>query len=152
MKELDFLDRLKVLRMYSHKNRMKWFMKIFFGKISHVFIRGYVVTFTSSEPRGVTILLNKIARNTPVPVRKARESSLDVKGAQLCSILPVPLKNFHSDSVDSLKNSFLKSVPDQPIVSGLNRAADINSLPLQIPITRNSSCLYLCLCLCFHIG
>ena len=111
MKELDIFDRLKVPNMYSHKNRRKWFMKNFLWKISHGFIRGYVVTFTSSEPRGVTILLNKI----------------DVKGAQLFNILPVPLKNFNSDSVDSFKNSFLKSVPAQPIDSGLNRAADTNS-------------------------
>ena len=96
--------------MYSHKNRREWFMIIFIWKISHGFIRGYVVTFTSSEPRGITIVPNKIVRSAPVPVRKARECFLGVKGAYLFNILPVTLKNFNSDSVESLNKTKVLSV------------------------------------------
>ena len=109
MRELDYWDMLKVLHMFSHKNRREWFMIIFIWKISHGFIRGYVVTFTSSEPRGITIVPNKIVRSAPVPVRKARECFLGVKGAYLFNILPVTLKNFNPDIVESIKKKRLMS-------------------------------------------
>ena len=137
MKELDYWDRLRELQMYSQERRRERYMIIFLWKISQGLVRGYDVTFCNSERRGRTILANKIVKSSPASVRKARECSLGVKGAQLFNILPVTLRNLNSDSVETFKNnldSFLRLVPDQPTVSGMSRAAETNSLLHQIPM------------------
>ena len=137
MKELDYWDRLRELQMYSQERRRERYMIIFLWKISQGLVRGYDVTFLHSERRGRTIVPNKIVKSSPASVRKAREWSLGVRGAQLFNILPVTLRNLNSDSVETFKNnldSFLKLVPDQPTVSGLSRAAETNSLLNQIPM------------------
>ena len=75
--------------------------------------------------------------NVPAKVRSARERSLSVHGAKLFNLLPQNLRNENSGSFELFKNHldhFLRTVPDQPTVSGLVRAASSNSLVDQIPL------------------
>ena len=81
-------------------------------------------------------LLNFLAM---LGVRKARESSLSVKGARIFNLLPDFILNIDSDNVDQSKSQldmFLSSVPDEPTTSGLTRGAESNSLLHQIPLMR----------------
>ena len=77
--------------------------------------------------------------SAPESVKKARNGSLAVKGAQLFNLLPINLRNSDHGDVPMFKNHldiFLADIPDQPTVSGLGRAAETNSLLHQIPISR----------------
>ena len=77
-----------------------------------------------------------LARGAPAAVRRARESSLAVRGARLFNLLPASLRN-QAGSFDTFKihlDTFLSGVPDQPTVPGLARAAATNSLLDQIPL------------------
>ena len=79
------------------------------------------------------------AWNAPARVRKARESSLSVKGARIFNLLPDFIRNIDSDNVDQFKSQldmFLSSVPEEPTTSGLTRGAESNSLLHQIPLMR----------------
>ena len=72
-----------------------------------------------------------MVRAAPSSVRKARESSLGVRGAQIFNLLPEKLRSMNSQHIDLFKNHldvFLSSIPDQPTVTGLGRAAQSNSL------------------------
>ena len=83
------------------------------------------------------IIPNPVVRSAPTVVRNAREQSLGVRGAQLFNLLPETLRSMNSEHIDTFKNHldiFLSSVPDQPTVTGLGRAALTNSLQHQLPM------------------
>ena len=104
-------------------------------------VSGYDVNFTSmGNRRGRTIVPNTIVKSAPSSVRKAREQSLGVRGAQLFNLLPENLRSMNTEHVDTFKNHldvFLSSIPDQPTVTGLGRAATTNSLMYQLPLFYN---------------
>ena len=86
------------------------------------------------------IIPNPVVRSAPTVVRNAREQSLGVRGAQLFNLLPETLRSMNSEHIDTFKNHldiFLSSVPDQPTVIGLGRAALTNSLLHQLPTFYN---------------
>jgi hypothetical protein len=78
-----------------------------------------------------------VVRAAPAVVKNARERSLGVRGAQLFNLLPESIRSIDTDHVDFFKNHldvFLSSIPDQPTVTGLARAADSNSFLHQQPL------------------
>ena len=80
---------------------------------------------------------NTIPSSTPSMVKKSRELSLGVRGAQLFNLLPKSLRNENSEDFMLFKNNldiFQSTLPDQPTTSGLSRAAMSNSLLEQIPL------------------
>ena len=137
MGELGYWERLQKLQLYSQERRRERYMVIFLWKISQGLVKGYDVSFSSTERRGRTIVPSTVVRTSPSAVRRARESSLGVKGANIFNLLPAALRNLNSKHVDTFKTSldaFLKNVPDQPTVGGQARAAETNSLLHQIPM------------------
>ena len=105
---------------------------IFLWKISQGLVQGYNIQFTSTiGRRGRYAIPSEIVKNSPALVRKARESSLGVKGARIFNLLPIELRNMNCENVDTFKknlDTFLLNVPDQPTVTGLGRPAETNSL------------------------
>ena len=83
-----------------------------------------------------------VVRSAPSMVRTARERTLGVRGAAIFNLLPEQLRSMNSDHVDVFKNHLdvlLSSVPDQPTVTGLGRAALTNSLLDQLPSFYNQT-------------
>ena len=138
---LNYWEKLVELRLYSQERRRERYMLIFLWKISQGMVSGYEVNFTSlGNRRGRTIVPNPIVRSAPAIVRNAREQSLGVRGAQLFNLLPETIRSMNTEHVDTFKNHldvFLASVPDQPTVTGLGRAALTNSLLHQLPLFYN---------------
>ena len=96
----------------------------------------YSVTFTYNERRGRIITPNQVVGGAPAAVRRARESTLGVKGARLFNLLHASIRNINSDNTDTFiraLDSFLSQVPVQPTVLGCPRAAETNSYH-QIPM------------------
>ena len=70
-------------------------------------------------------------------MRKARESSLSVKGAKLFNLLPRDLRDTNTGTVEQFKaklDGWLALVPDQPTIQGRQRAAPTNSLVDQVAL------------------
>ena len=87
--------------------------------------------------RGRTALPHDVNHSSCSTVRRARESSLGVKGAKMFNLLPSSIRNINSINVDIFKTAldeFLSKVPDQPTVAGLGRAAESNCLMHQVPL------------------
>ena len=83
------------------------------------------------------VIPKQVVRNCPAAVRRARENSLAVKGALMFNLLPENLRTMNTEHIDTFKNHldvFLSSIPDQPTMTGLGRAADTNSLLDQLPM------------------
>ena len=138
---LNYWEKLKELRLYSQERRRERYQVIFLWKISQGLVSGYDVNFTSlGTRRGRLIIPNSIISTAAAPVRRAREQSLGVRGAQIFNLLPEKLRSMNTDHVDTFKNhldTFLSSVPDQPTMTGLGRAALTNSLLEQLPLFYN---------------
>ena len=134
---LNYWEKLQELRLYSQERRRERYQIIFLWKISQGLVSGYDVDFISTGTRrGRMIAPKPVIRTAPLPVRKAREQSLSVRGAKVFNLLPENLRSMNTDHVDTFKNhldTFLSSVPDQPTVTGLGRAALTNSLLDQLP-------------------
>ena len=67
----------------------------------------------------------------PAAVRKARESSLQVRGARLFNCLPRDIRDMFTGTPEMFKtrlDEWLSRIPDQPTIPGRQRAASTNSL------------------------
>ena len=135
--DLNYWQKLKQFKMYSQERRRERYMIIFLWKISQGMVNGFTVQFTSSSGRrGRTALPHDVVGSSPASVRRARESSLGVKGARIFNLLPADIRNVDSNDVEVFKkelDTFLEKIPDQPTISGLGRSAESNSLLHQIP-------------------
>ena len=137
MKNMDYWSRLSYLQLFSQERRRERYSILFVWKISQGKVEGYDMQFISSERRGRYAVPKPVLRSAAASVRKAREGSLGVRGARLFNLLPAHIRNSDVITIDAFKamlDDFLHSVPDQPTVSGLVRAAETNSLIHQIPL------------------
>ena len=123
--------------MYSQERRRERYQVIFIWKMSQGLIQGYNLEFKSNDRRGRMVIPHPIPRKASPAVRRARESSLGVKGARIFNLLPVWIRTLNGVSVDKFKNEldkFLAGVPDQPTCPGRQRAAATNSLLDQLQL------------------
>ena len=135
LEELDYWERLKNLGMYSQERRRERYQIIFIWKLSQGLVTGYSLPFQQNERRGTHVTVPPMASNSPAAVRKAREASLQVKGARLFNLAPKELRNMSGVPVDMFKSgldAWLSKIPDQPTVPGRQRAALTNSLIDQV--------------------
>ena len=132
---LDYWQKLSALKVQSQERRREFAQICFIWKISQGLLKGYSLNLSISDRGGRTAIPNPIKRSAPGKVRQARECSLGVHGVRLFNILPKQLRNENSGDIDLFKNHleiFLSTIPDQPTVPGLKRAAASNSLLDQV--------------------
>ena len=101
---------------------------------------GMSLTGSGVIDRGRLAVPKRIPRDAPSRVKKAREMSLGVHGAQIFNLLPKSLRNENCGDFDLFKNHldiFLAMIPDQPTSGGLVRAAKSNSMLDQVPLVPN---------------
>ena len=112
LEHLSYWERLSSMNLYSQERRRERYMVIFLWKISQDMVKGYSVPFTTSERRGRTIIPQRVVASAPAALRRAREVSISVKGANIFKLLPVAIKNIDSKSkvFKSELNKFLKGL------------------------------------------
>ena len=79
-------------------------------------------------------------KSAPAKVRKARESSVGVKGVRLFNSMPIQIRDSEHGDTEMFKNHldiYLQNIPDQPTIGGLVRPSQTNSLLHQIPLYEN---------------
>ena len=99
-------------------------------------MKGYKLEFAHSPRRGRLAAVNPLDPHAPPAVKRARESSLKVKGSKLFNVIPKVLRDMNG-TVDQFKaglDKWLSSIPDQPTVPGRQRAAQTNSLLDAVPL------------------
>ena len=75
--------------------------------------------------------LAPLCNTSPAVVKRARESSLQVRGAKLFNTIPRDLRDTVTGTTDQFKaklDEWLSNIPDQPSIHGRLRAAATNSL------------------------
>ena len=137
MEGKDYMDRLLSLRLYSQERRRERYQVIFLWKISQGLVQGYDMEFKNFDRRLRMAVPHPVTRDACATVRRARESSLGVKGARIFNLLPAWIRTLNGVSVSEFKcelDRFLAGVPDQPTCPGRQRAAATNSLLDQLQL------------------
>ena len=144
MEGLDYWERLEALHLYSQERRRERYCIIFLWKVAQGLVHGYNATFTSSPRRGRLMKVSPICSRAAASVKNARESSLQVKGAQLFNTIPRALRDITVGSPEQFKHQldqWLATIPDQPTIPGRPRAATSNSLLHQAPLVQTCTIL-----------
>ena len=140
MSGLNYRQRLDKLHLYSQERRRDRYAVIFIWKVAMGLVDGYVLEFSlTNGRRGRKCKVKSVVRSAPASVKKARENSLAVKGAKMFNMLPSEIRNIDSEKVDIFKtrlDRYLRTIPDEPTIPEVGRAAETNSLLHQIPISR----------------
>jgi hypothetical protein len=139
MDGLDYWERLKCLAMYSQERRRERYQIIFIWKLSQGLVTGYHLPFQQNERRGMLVAVPPMATQSAASVKKARESSLQVKGARLFNLVPKDIRDMKTVTVDTFKaglDAWLATIPDQPTIPGRQRAALTNSLIDQVVVNH----------------
>ena len=127
----DYWERLQELHMYSQERRRERYQIIFLWKVARGLVQGYHVEFTYNARRGKLAVVHPYKSQAPAQVRKAREASLSVKGAQLFNSIPRGLRDLNHGSVEAFKSgldAWLSTIPDEPTIPDRPRADLTNSL------------------------
>ena len=141
MDGLDYWERLQSLRMYSQERRRERYQIIFIWKLSQGLVTGYHLPFQQNVRRGLLVSVPPMATTSAAAVKKARESSLQVKGARLFNLVPRDLRDMKAVTVDTFKvglDAWLANIPDQPTIPGRQRAALTNSLIDQVVVNHQT--------------
>ena len=135
MDGLDYWERLQSLRLYSQERRRERYQIIFLWKVAQGLVKGYQASFVQNDRRGRLMQLAPLCSKSPAAVKRARESSLQVRGAKLFNCIPRELRDTFTGTPDQFKarlDEWLSTIPDQPTVPSRQRAAASNSLLDQV--------------------
>ena len=137
MEDMDYWERLSALQLYSQERRRERYAIIFLWKVAEQLVGGYTVDFVHNPRRGRVAVVHPSAPHlASSAVKRAREASLHVKGARLFNLIPKELRDM-AGTVEQFKaglDNWLVTIPDQPTISGRQRAAVTNSLLDQVPM------------------
>ena len=139
LQDVDYWDRLKALKLYSQERRRERYQIIFIWKVLQGHVQGYPIQSWQSPRRGRLVQVSPYHQQSAAAVRRAREASLSVRGAHLFNLIPRELRDTFTGSVEHFKaglDSWLENIPDQPTISGRQRAAASNSLIDQTALKR----------------
>ena len=135
MAGLNYWQRLSSLSLYSQERRRERYQVIFLWKVAQGLVSGYNATFYKNDRRGRLMVVAPLCAKAPAAVKRARESSLQVRGARLFNCLPRDIRDTFTGSPEAFKSKlddWLARIPDQPTIPGVQRAATTNSLLDQV--------------------
>ena len=133
----NYWERLSLLKMYSLERRRERYSILYLVKIINNRVPNPGLDIRINPRTGVSVHPPKIDKQCPAWVSRLRYDSLLHRGSRLFNVLPSHLRiedsvRMSQESFKYRLDSFLQLVPDQPTVPGLQRAANSNSLIVQI--------------------
>ena len=141
---LNYWERLKVLRLYSQERRRERYRIIYVWKIFenlappiHYGDNGGILKLHARNGR--TMALPEVNNKIPSAIKKMRDSSLTVHGANLFNCLPKTIRNLSNCSVLDFKSKldcFLSGIPDEPRVTGYTQNCCTNSNSLVALVSK----------------
>ena len=139
MQGLSYWEQLSTLSLYSLQRRRERYILLYVWRI----LEGLTPNFNQPNLGGIREYWNArrgrlcdvpiVKAQAPAAFRQMRYSSFGIIGPRLFNILPKELRNISNCTLEMFKrklDKYLKTVPDEPLVSGYTsfRRADSNSL------------------------
>ena len=97
------------MQLYSQERRRERYRIIFLWKVAQGLVQGYPATFVQNDRRGRLMQVAPLRNAAPAAVKKAKESSLQVKGAQLFNCIPRELRDTFTGTAEQFKAGLDKS-------------------------------------------
>ena len=132
-------ERLQSLCLFSQGRRRELYHIIFLWKVAKVLVQGYNATFAQHDRRGRLMVMAPLCNQAPAAGKRARESSLQVKGAKLFNCIPRGLRETFTgipDNFNAWIDEWISTIPDQPTVPCRQRAAASNSILDQVQLVQ----------------
>ena len=120
VRNMDYWQRLKQLKMYSQNRRLERYRIIYTWKILEELVPNCGLEIHQSDRRGRQVAIPPLKGSQAM--RKLREQSFQVSGPRLFNCLPSSIRNISRVPVDTFKeqlDQFLAKIPDEPNVEGL---------------------------------
>ena len=144
MSNLNYWERLQFLQLYSLERRRERYLVIYTWKTLEGLVPNncnLISTETRRHGRKCIVIPSSA---TVAITANLINNSFTTRGPKLFNCLPVPLRNLSGVSVTTFKkhfDKFLKTIPDEPGVSGYvkYRAATTNSLVDQVAYFNQQS-------------
>ena len=125
--QLNYWERLKIFKLYSNQRRMERYKCLYIWKSLHGFCPslGLVWKQFDGSRNGPTLMLPKII-GTIESCKTLQKRSLRWEGVKIFNSLPNELKTWKGtpDTFKKLLDSYLTTLPDQPLTPSLSPGAE----------------------------
>ena len=121
VKNLNYWERLKALKMLSQERRMERYRIIYTWKILEGKSPNCGIESKIHERLGRICEIPQIKNNCKKSIQTLRENSFQINGPKLFNCLPKQLRNKKGCSIDEFKTEldlFLENIPDEPKSDG----------------------------------
>ena len=122
VRELNYWDRLKTLKMNSQQRRFERYRIIYIWKIMEGLVPNPGVLVCESSTKGRLVKIPPLCTRSSARVKTLREASLNVHGGRLFNALPQSVRNVKNCDISLFKeklDSFVSKIPDQPKIGNL---------------------------------
>ena len=118
---MNYLERLKILKLSSIQRRMERYRIIYIWKTVTGKVPNFGLTWDSNQRRGKMINIRTYRSDAPAHAKNLIDQSLGAHGGNLFNLLPVEIRNFEgpTDQFKALLDNFLTNIPDKPLCEGL---------------------------------
>ena len=138
VRELNYWERLKKLKMNSQQRRFERYRIIYIWKILEGLVPNPEVTQSDPGTKGRQVKIPALKTKASSKIKSLREASLQVHGAKMFNLLPQHIRDTSKCEVAVFKeklDQFISKIPDEPKIGNLtpaccdqNTAAPSNSL------------------------
>ena len=134
MRHLSYWERLSRLSLHSIERRFERYQIIYVFKNLHDLTPNQGLKFSANPRTGIKCQVIVPPRNQKKCVRAMQSSFVLNRAPSLYNCLPKELRCLYDheknplDKFKSALDEYLKSVPDQPTISGLSRPSNSNSV------------------------
>ena len=122
VREMNYWERLKILKMNSQQRRFERYRTIYIWKILEGLVPNPGVLMSEPGYKGRLVNIPPLCPRSSARVKTLREASINVHGARLFNALPQSIRNVKNCDISMFKEKldiFLSKIPDQPKIGNL---------------------------------
>ena len=132
LKEMNYHQRLKFLKLYSLERRRERYDLIYAYKILKQMVPNIGLQFKWSTRRGRTLIPPPVCKNSTTSAKSMRYNSFRSRVTKIFNSLPMKLRNTDiqcsMDNIKKMLDSYLKELSDEPLQSGYRSHLVSNSI------------------------
>ena len=122
MKDLNYWERLRSLKMYSQQRRFERYRILYTWKIMEGMVPNCGLETYINVRKGRLCKVPAIKTKSRKSYQTIREDSFQVHGAKLFNCLPTEIRSISDVTIDKFKSNldaFLETIPDEPKLDNL---------------------------------
>ena len=131
LKEMNYYERLKVLKIYSMERRRERYELLYIYKTISQQVPNVGLKWKFFPRRGRELIPPPVRKNSKLSAMTMRRNSFRGKAAYLFNCLPASLRNIRSDlpmaTIKRVLDKLLSRVTDEPVLNGYTRSNDAAS-------------------------